>query len=88
MHARAMKSVWNPNTIDTTMQREEKWGKAVSEITICIQATLSIFANKDHIKDILLMSASGCMLRWCKMLPQWANELLTVSETMEGLWLE
>jgi hypothetical protein len=85
MHTRAAKSMWNPSTIDTTMQREDKWGKTVSEITICIQATLSILTNKDCTKDILLTSASVCMPRWPNMLPRRAAKLPTVSETMEGI---
>jgi hypothetical protein len=61
MHACAMKSTGNPNTANATMQREDEQGKAVSEITIYIQATLSVFANKDCIEGTLLTSASRPM---------------------------
>jgi hypothetical protein len=62
------------------MQREDEWGKAVSEITIYVQATLSVFANKDCIEDALLMSASEHMPKWDSKLTWRATKLLK-SET-------
>jgi hypothetical protein len=40
------------------MLREDERGKEASEITIYVQATLSVFANEDCTEDVLLMSAS------------------------------
>jgi hypothetical protein len=41
------------------MLREDKQGKEASEITIYVQATLSVFTNEDCTEDVLLTSASG-----------------------------
>jgi hypothetical protein len=59
---------------------------SIRDFTIYIQATLSIFANKDCTEDVLLMSANGCMnAEVTPNVATAANELLTVTETMAGI---